>query len=381
MARLALLSMLLAGARAADKRCTRSDMTGEASPSPLPHWTLHGCSSLNLTCADASREAPCNNSLGKGEISALVAAIEQSGQSLAAIDLRGNWLGPFGAALLSKALASHPTLTTLSIASCRVGDYGVLSLVKELLSSAPAVLAQVDLSHNSISDVGARELSVLLERETVPSLSHLDLSWNGIGPRGARYLGAALASNGHLRSLDLNWNGLMDRGARAIGESLADNTGLTYISLEHNAIKNDGARALAQGLRKNSGVKEILLDSNGITRSARQEVISALEATPEVQTSPFEDGRDDSGDIEEISFDDDAEEEAPQASAVEECVDHGPWKCVEQNCPSANIDCTMLAELGLCDSKFDEIWEEAPPRGIGGLRAWEQCRKACMRCD
>ena len=106
---------------------------------------------------------------------------------------------------------------------------------------------------------------------------------------------------------------------------------------------------------------------------------------PEAATAAEERRPDESGDdIEEISFDDDAEEEAPArasaAGAGGSCVDHGPWDCVETNCPSATIDCPMLFELGLCDNKFSEVWEESPPAGLGSQYVWQQCSKACKRC-
>ena len=237
--------------------CTKKDVAPDPSGESAT-WSLAGCTSLDLSCPpmDAAAEAsPCNNSLAKGDIDSLALALGESSGTLNSIELRGNWLGPHGANLLSKALAGHASLTSLGLASCRAGDYGIMALVKVLLTSAPPQLERVDLSHNSVGDVGARELSTLLEADALPKLIEADLSWNGIGPRGGRYLGTALARNTGLQSLKLDWNGLMDRGARAIGEGLATNSGLQTLSLEHNAIKNEGGRALAQGLRTNGALK------------------------------------------------------------------------------------------------------------------------------
>ncbi|KAL1529175.1 hypothetical protein AB1Y20_000134 [Prymnesium parvum] len=377
MAWLAALA-LLASPAAASRVCSRADVAPTEEGAP---WTLAGCTALNLSCAPASRDSACDGGLRAGEIAPLCDALPHAGAELASIDLAGAWLGPHGAALLGRALAAHGAVQTLRLRSCRAGDYGVLALVKELLAAPPPRLEALDLSHNSVGDVGARELSVLLEHDALPSLRHLDLRWNGIGPRGGRYLGAALASSQRLQSLALDWNGLMDRGARALGDGLAENTALQFLSLEHNAIKNEGAKALALGLRRNGALQELRLDANGVSRGVRDEVAAALLAVPEPPQSAASDRpREDPSEIEEISFDDEAEDEAPRPAAGGECRDFGPWECVEQNCPSPSIDCAMLAELGLCETRFDEIWEEAPPQGTAGLHTAEKCRKSCGQC-
>eukprot|EP00966_Prymnesium_polylepis_P309770 7157074-Prymnesium_polylepis.1 len=321
MRRLALLVGLLTRG-CLSRMCNRNDVIVEAEGERV--WTMAGCTGLDLSCPNATREAPCNNSLVKGDLPALVLGLGETGQELTSIELRGNWLGPHGATLLSESFISLTSLASLGLASCRIGDYGVMALAKALLASPPPQLEKFDLSHNSVGDAGMRELSAVLEVDAMPKLAEADLSWNGVGPRGARYLGGALARNTGLQRLNLDWNGLMDRGARALGEALAENGGLRSLSLEHNAIKNEGARALAQGLRTNGALQALLLDSNGISRAVRAEVVTALESTPEEPTSVRDERRradDASDDIEEISFDE--EEEAPRAPPVDACVDHG----------------------------------------------------------
>lgn len=379
-----LLLVALMVRSVACRTCLRTDVAADPVVEGST-WSLAGCTGLDLSCpssSNATRLETCSNALLKGDIEGLALALgKSSSQELTSIELRGNWLGPYGAALLSKALAGHASLVSLSLASCRIGDYGAMALVKVLSASAPPQLERLDLSHNSVGDVGVRELSVLLETDALPKLAYADLSWNGIGPRGGRYLGSAIARNTGLLWLTLDWNGLMDRGARALGEGLATNTQLRTLSLEHNAIKNEGGRALANGLRTNGALIELRLDSNGISRAMREEVATAIASTPEAAADERRTAEGEGGDdIEEISFDD--EDEAPRAPpAASECVDHGPWECVEAGCPSAEMGCVTLVELGLCDMRFDEIWEEKPPPGIGSLRVWQKCSKACKRCD
>ena len=102
---------------------------------------------------------------------------------------------------------------------------------------------------------------------------------------------------------------------------------------------------------------------------------------------------DDDEDVEEISFDDDVDataEAAAEAAAeardrqeadasASACEDGGPWACEEADCPAPQIDCPMLADLGVCASQFRDVWE-APPAGLATTVISSRCRRSCGIC-
>jgi hypothetical protein len=104
MRRLALLVGLLTRG-CLSRMCNRNDVIVEAEGERV--WTMAGCTGLDLSCPNATREAPCNNSLVKGDLPALVLGLGETGQELTSIELRGNWVGPHGATtLLSESCVS-----------------------------------------------------------------------------------------------------------------------------------------------------------------------------------------------------------------------------------------------------------------------------------
>ena len=177
--------------------------------------------------------------------------------------------------------------------------------------------------------------------------------------------------------------------------------------LEFNAIKDEGAQALAKGLRANGALKSIRLGNNGVSDEAMSAVASALAQAPEAVAHTASSGGaggggggaprhaaahgDDEDDVEEISFDDDeaaaAEAEAEAAAEARErraaaaatCIDHGPWACEEDNCPSPTLGCAELANLQVCGHRFEEVWEKAPP-GMEGKVISDMCARACGQC-
>ena len=62
------------------------------------------------------------------------------------------------------------------------------------------------------------------------------------------------------------------------------------------------------------------------------------------------------------------------------CVDAGPWPCQEDGCPSDPLGCEGLAELGLCQNAFGEVWEKEPPADLASELIASHCPVACGRC-
>ena len=62
------------------------------------------------------------------------------------------------------------------------------------------------------------------------------------------------------------------------------------------------------------------------------------------------------------------------------CLDAGPWPCAERGCPAPSISCRLLAQDGVCELRFSEVWE-APPAGLARTKIGEVCRRSCNTCD
>eukprot|EP00966_Prymnesium_polylepis_P055180 1275993-Prymnesium_polylepis.1 len=67
------------------------------------------------------------------------------------------------------------------------------------------------------------------------------------------------------------------------------------------------------------------------------------------------------------------------AAALLGCADGGPWACTVEGCPTPQVDCAALADLGFCATRFEEIWDPAPP-GTAAAVVRERCPHACGRC-
>eukprot|EP00316_Scyphosphaera_apsteinii_P001621 CAMPEP_0119324834 /NCGR_PEP_ID=MMETSP1333-20130426/64310_1 /TAXON_ID=418940 /ORGANISM="Scyphosphaera apsteinii, Strain RCC1455" /LENGTH=294 /DNA_ID=CAMNT_0007332639 /DNA_START=150 /DNA_END=1034 /DNA_ORIENTATION=- len=281
---------------------------------------LNGCTSLHMGCIPYDGEngtdfssgtvgaTPCS-SLSVSEISALSASLRSEGAALTELELQGTVLGSKGASMLAAGLKDHSKLTSLSVASCRLGGSGLQSLLREL----PSSLMQLDLRHNYIDDDGAKVIASTL-KAAARRLNRLDIGWNGVGARGARALAEALRMNPELTDLSLSWNAVKDRGAKALGDALSYNHKLTTLNLDHNAIKDAGAAAIAKGLKDNSVMRNVEIAHNGVSLAMQQKVREALLMIPkpvEKVTTPPSD--EDSDEIEEISFDEDEEEPSPSS--------------------------------------------------------------------
>ena len=59
---------------------------------------------------------------------------------------------------------------------------------------------------------------------------------------------------------------------------------------------------------------------------------------------------------------------------AKECMDEGPFKCRENNCPAALLTCLHMAKY--CTRKFKEVFT-IPPAGTHKLYIYEKCPKTC----
>ncbi|MFT5585330.1 MAG: Ran GTPase-activating protein (RanGAP) involved in mRNA processing and transport [Cognaticolwellia sp.] len=189
------------------------------------------------------REELLLRDLGLGADLAKSIAASPDSASLKVLDLRGNGIGPHGAA----ALAESENLGALQalylppgkshIEGNRIGDDGAQAL---LASTALSSLEILDLTQN---DLGPQSL-LTLAKGGLPELNTLILDSNALGDEGAAYLGAQ--GDRDVQRLQLGWNGVGDLGAVALANGpLLKNAEVLLLS--SNEIGAAGAMALASG--------------------------------------------------------------------------------------------------------------------------------------
>eukprot|EP00745_Piridium_sociabile_P003016 TRINITY_DN118249_c1_g1_i1.p1 TRINITY_DN118249_c1_g1~~TRINITY_DN118249_c1_g1_i1.p1 ORF type:complete len:879 (-),score=67.93 TRINITY_DN118249_c1_g1_i1:134-2770(-) len=122
----------------------------------------------------------------------LLAQLLADNTTLQCLHLRANWIGNFGALLLSRALAKHPSLKVVDLSGNIIADRGAIAIGNALKRNKS--ITHLSLSANKIRFLGAKALADGLEKH--PSLTYLNLGENHIGPRGMGALQKALkASN------------------------------------------------------------------------------------------------------------------------------------------------------------------------------------------
>lgn len=130
-------------------------------------------------------------------------------------------------------------------------------------------LTYLNLSHNSIGDVGGKYLAIMLCRNRC--LRDLDVSTNQIGDDGASEFADFLELNPSepekvvnitLQTLRLSKNAVGDDGALAFGKCLLNNHTLRELWLDSNCFGDGGVAALARGVQENDGLHVLDLGRN-----------------------------------------------------------------------------------------------------------------------
>lgn len=187
----------------------------------------------------------------------------QLNSSLKAIELRGNKPQTSGCRALGEACASSPSLTSLQLSACQIGDEGV----QQLLCALPGrgVLAQLNLGSNGLTDKATVDISRSLSRPG-SCIKALGLSDNSISSRGVGAV-AKLISTSPLSDLQLSDNDIGDAGAVALSTVLDQ---LDRLKLAGCGVLDSGALAIAQAAASSSSAVQILLSRNRLGPRARK---------------------------------------------------------------------------------------------------------------
>ncbi|XP_063300254.1 leucine-rich repeat-containing protein 73 isoform X1 [Pelobates fuscus] len=167
-------------------------------------------------------------------------------RSLQSLFLHGNPLTDTGLALLNPALAVHPSLVSLDLGDCMLGDEGI-SLICGLLppDGAKPGLRELTLSANpSVTCSGWARLAIAVAHSS--QIRTLNLDYNPLGDHIASMLAVCVASSRTLEVLDLEGTGLTNQSAQILLDMVQNYpTPLKTIILSENNISVDLQQKIA----------------------------------------------------------------------------------------------------------------------------------------
>jgi len=189
------------------------------------------------------------------------------------LDLCKQDLGPAGCHMVTEALATNTTITSLLLGTDGIGDEGAADVAR--LIERNATLEIVYLGCNKIGKEGVKVLAETLTQNR--SVQGLWLKRNPVGPAGAKALAAMLRQNCTLRTLDLvNTYPGHDGLAALIDVLLHDNRTVERLYLGGNEIDADDALLLADLLRTNPVIKALMLSVNSLGDPGARIIADAL---------------------------------------------------------------------------------------------------------
>ncbi|XP_077138053.1 dynein regulatory complex subunit 5 isoform X1 [Ranitomeya variabilis] len=172
---------------------------------------------------------------------------------------------------LANCLKTFKKLKVFRLHRSRVDDGKVRVLIRSLLNHPS--LVHLNLSHNQISDRGARAIGKLLNQS---QLQTLNLCNNDIRPHGAQAIAHALTKNSILQILDLRLNHIGDEGGQALCNALLQNNSLHTLHIGSNELSEPTATVLAQVLSQNSALKSVNISCNHIGLDGGKQLLEGL---------------------------------------------------------------------------------------------------------
>lgn len=135
---------------------------------------------------------------------------------------------------------------TLDLSFRFIDDILLKNISEKLKQSS---LIYINLSHNLISDAGAKVLAEVMIAN--PKLTNIILDSNRIGDEGASYLANAISKNKYIKTISLKHNRITDDGAVTLLcaiLSIATNDMIWFV-LENNLISKTGEDYLVRALK------------------------------------------------------------------------------------------------------------------------------------
>jgi len=183
------------------------------------------------------------------------------------------------AKLFSDCMRMTQSLVYLSLPGNLIDDDLISILIKGLILNK--TITQLDLSHNKITNAGARKIAKYLLSNEV--LTHLNLADNMIPYEGSRFLAQALKVNKVLKHLSLKLNRLDDKaGSKLCIDLLNNSSNLESLSLSSNSLGHMFCESLAEFLKLNTSIKILDISCNFIDDSNAATLKTSLEGNPNI---------------------------------------------------------------------------------------------------
>jgi GGDEF domain-containing protein/Ran GTPase-activating protein (RanGAP) involved in mRNA processing and transport len=216
---------------------TSMDLSGRKLPDALTVKLFAGALRRNRTLVELDISS---SQIGRGGAEDLAAALRDN-ISLSILHVHKNNLQPAGARCLGEAIATHPSLHTLSFS----GDGRHSQPV-----TVDSTMRAVNLHGRQLGLSGGILLASFLHK--CPALASLEVSANGLRGEGAAAVALALTVNTPVSPsavgiLDLSGNDLLE-GVKAVALALHGNTTLHTLDLSRNRLANEASGAVLADL-------------------------------------------------------------------------------------------------------------------------------------
>ena len=118
--------------------------------------------------------------------------------------------------------------------------------MSDALFRANPPLSELDLSQNTIADIGAKAVAEYIPRAF--RLSILKMQWNKIRADGGAAICEAVRDSHSMRNVDLSWNGIGAKRNGLIGEKLAEAANMTAMTSALGSTPRSCPNAMAIGV-------------------------------------------------------------------------------------------------------------------------------------
>lgn len=249
-------------------------LLGKADAQALGHLTTamergqwRGLKNLRLAFSAGDAERAIESlSLGAPGLVGLVLAV-------------GPDLAPSTGPALARAFEGWAMLEDLNLNTTRIGDGGVVALVRALEGGAPCntTLRRLHLCFSGVRREGMKELSAALANGLLPQLEYLDLGYNYLGDDGVCCLAEAMAYRGGMNSIkevNLEDVKLGDEGLMAVIRALCG-------SGEEDGSHHQDDREEGDDIHEEKAcpkLEKLCLKYNHVSTAGIQHAVQALEA-------------------------------------------------------------------------------------------------------
>mmetsp|Transcript_40279 Transcript_40279/g.92610 ORF Transcript_40279/g.92610 Transcript_40279/m.92610 type:complete len:552 (-) Transcript_40279:39-1694(-) len=220
-----------------------------------------------------------SNELHDSSLALIAAALRQQ-VGLADLILSSNNIGDKGIELLAPWLEEDTSMEVLVLKDNNIGEDGARHLTRAIMETHR--LTELHLGLNLLGDAGVKSLVDGL-LEGVDGLSLLDLTGNSVSNIGAKALATVLAQNRPLQRLELRNNRIRDEGMKRICVALFENKMLTHLDMSGNVLNDDCGDSIKEVFLKNCKLRHLCIEDNFFTSTSAQVWIDMLPVNEQLQ--------------------------------------------------------------------------------------------------